>query len=186
MLSRKNLTAWCSTLRSQPKRKTSSICSPLVIAPKATAPLIRFCGDYHKISEFISIPKHPIPVVAHELTKASQFKVFVNLDTTNSLHSIPRWIVDWLSRPDANVGIKPILVHLSDPNLVHPPDPNLADFKFGKLTPTLHPVAWPYLTRPRLVPSTRPYKKSTEGVAVIMVPQQPCTAKHRTRFQHLN
>ena len=123
-MSRKNLTAWCSTLRSQPKRKTSSICSPLVIAPKATAPLIRFCGGYHRINEFISIPKHPIPVVAHELTKASQFKVFVNLDTTNSFHSIPRWIADWLSRPDANVGIKPNLIHPIKSNLTHPIDPN--------------------------------------------------------------
>ena len=50
--------------------------------------------------------------------------------------------------------------------------PNLA-----KLTLTLHPVAWPFLTRPRHVSSTRSYKQSTEGVAVIMVPQQPCTAK---------
>ena len=72
-----------------PRANTSSICSPLVIAPKATAPCIRFCGNHHRINEFISIPKHPIPVVAHELTKASQFKVFVILDMTNSSHSIP-------------------------------------------------------------------------------------------------
>ena len=72
-----------------PRENTSSICSPLVIAPKATAPFIRFCGDYRRINEFISIPQHPIPVVQHELAKASQFKVFVDLDMTNSFHQIP-------------------------------------------------------------------------------------------------
>ena len=68
---------------------TSRICSPLVIAPKATAPFIRFCGDYRRINEYISIPHHPIPVVVHELAKAAKFKVFVDLDMTNSFHQIP-------------------------------------------------------------------------------------------------
>ena len=72
-----------------PRENTSPICSPLVIAPKATAPFIRFCGDYRRINEFIAIPQHPIPVVAHELAKAAQFKVFVDLDMTNSFHQIP-------------------------------------------------------------------------------------------------
>ena len=71
------------------EKNTSPIASPLVIAPKATSPFIRFCGDYRRINEFITIPQHPIPVVAHELTKASQFKVFVDLDMTNSFHQIP-------------------------------------------------------------------------------------------------
>jgi len=68
---------------------TSAIASPLVIAPKATSPFIRFCGDYRAINEYISIPKHPIPVVQHELTKAARFRVFVDLDMTNSFHQIP-------------------------------------------------------------------------------------------------
>ena len=68
---------------------TSPIASPLVIAPKATSPYIRFCGDYRRINDFISIPKHPIPIVPHELTKASQFKVFIDLDMTNSFHQLP-------------------------------------------------------------------------------------------------
>jgi len=41
----------------------SSIASPLVIAPKATAPFIRFCGDYREINKFIKIPQQPIPIV---------------------------------------------------------------------------------------------------------------------------
>ena len=68
---------------------TSPIASPLVIAPKATSPFIRFCGDYRQVNDFISIPKHPIPVVQHELAKASQFKVFLDLDMANSFHQIP-------------------------------------------------------------------------------------------------
>jgi len=67
----------------------SSIASPLVIAPKATAPFIRFCGDYREINKYIKIPQQPIPIVKHELTKAAKFKVYVDLDMANSFHQIP-------------------------------------------------------------------------------------------------
>ena len=67
----------------------SSIASPLVIAPKAAAPYIRFCGDYREINKFIKIPQQPIPIVKHELTKAAKFKVYVDLDMANSFHQIP-------------------------------------------------------------------------------------------------
>ena len=42
---------------------TSPIACPLVIAPKATAPFIRLCGDYRPINPYISIPQEPIPHV---------------------------------------------------------------------------------------------------------------------------
>ena len=67
----------------------SPIASPLVIAPKATAPYIRFCGDYRQVNDYITIPQQPIPIVQHELTKAARFKVFVDLDMANSFHQIP-------------------------------------------------------------------------------------------------
>ena len=67
----------------------SPIASPLVIAPKATAPYIRFCGDYRQVNEHIAIPQQPIPIVQHELTKAARYKVFVDLDMANSFHQIP-------------------------------------------------------------------------------------------------
>ena len=67
----------------------SPIASPLVIAPKATAPFIRFCGDYREVNKFIKIPQQPIPIVQHELVKAAKFKVFVDLDMANSFHQIP-------------------------------------------------------------------------------------------------
>ena len=67
----------------------SPIASPLVIAPKSTAPYIRFCGDYRKINEFIVIPQQPIPIVQHELVKAAKYCYFVDLDMANSFHQIP-------------------------------------------------------------------------------------------------
>ena len=72
-----------------PKVCTSPIASPLVIAPKATHPFIRFCGDYRRVNDYITIPQVPIPHVSHELVKASRFKFFIDLDMTNSFHQIP-------------------------------------------------------------------------------------------------
>ena len=39
----------------------SHIASPLVIAPKATAPYIRLCGDYREINKYIKCPADAIP-----------------------------------------------------------------------------------------------------------------------------
>ena len=68
---------------------TSPIACPLVIAPKATAPFIRLCGDYRPINPYISTPQEPIPHVQQSLAKAAGWKVFVDLDMTNSFHQIP-------------------------------------------------------------------------------------------------
>ena len=42
---------------------TSTIASPHVVAPKATAPFIRLCKNYRRINPFICIPQEPIPHV---------------------------------------------------------------------------------------------------------------------------
>jgi RNase H-like domain found in reverse transcriptase/Chromo (CHRromatin Organisation MOdifier) domain len=68
---------------------TSPIACPLVVAPKATAPFIRLCGDYRPVNPYISIPQEPIPHVQQALSKAAGWKVFVDLDMTNSFHQIP-------------------------------------------------------------------------------------------------
>ena len=68
---------------------TSPIACPLVVAPKATFPFIRICGDYRPVNPFIIIPPYPIPNVQHDLMKAAGFKIFVDLDMTNSFHQIP-------------------------------------------------------------------------------------------------
>ena len=67
---------------------TSTIASPRVVAPKATAPFIRLCGDYRQINPFICIPQEPIPHVQQDLAKATGWKFFVDLDMTNSFHQI--------------------------------------------------------------------------------------------------
>ena len=68
---------------------TSSIASPLVIAPKATAPFIRLCGDYRPVNPYVSVPQEPIPHVQQAIAKAAGFTIFVDLDMTNSFHQIP-------------------------------------------------------------------------------------------------
>ena len=67
---------------------TSSVASCLVIAPKATSPYIRFCGDYVAINNFIEIPHFPIPHVQRSLEKIMRFKIFLDFDWVNSFHQI--------------------------------------------------------------------------------------------------
>ena len=65
----------------------SPIASCLVIAPKATKPFIRFCGDYAVvINKFIITGHHPIPDVLKSLTKITGYKIFLDLDLANSFH----------------------------------------------------------------------------------------------------
>lgn len=67
---------------------TSPIASCLVIAPKATPPFIRFCGDYVDINKWIDIGHYPIPHIQRILEKISKFKVFLDMDMANSFHQI--------------------------------------------------------------------------------------------------
>ena len=67
----------------------SPIASCLVIAPKATEPFIRLCGDYREINQYVAIPHVYIPHVQRILEKAKEFSVLVDLDITNSFHQIP-------------------------------------------------------------------------------------------------
>ena len=71
------------------EKSTSPIACPLVVAPKATTPFIRLCGDYRPINAFITIPQEPIPHVQQSLAKAAGWKIFIDLDMTNSFHQIP-------------------------------------------------------------------------------------------------
>ena len=41
------------------------------------------------VNPFVSIPQEPIPHVQQALTKAAGWKIFVDLDMTNSFHQIP-------------------------------------------------------------------------------------------------
>ena len=68
---------------------TSPIACSLVVAPKATTPFIRLCGNYRPINPYMCIPQEPIPYVQQSLAKAAGLNVFVDLDMTNSFHQIP-------------------------------------------------------------------------------------------------
>eukprot|EP00981_Chlorochromonas_danica_P007576 scaffold1801_cov193-Ochromonas_danica.AAC.3 len=70
------------------KHSSSSIASCLVIAPKATAPFLRFCGDYVAINKYISTGHYPIPHVMRSLEKITQFAVFLDFDLANAFHQI--------------------------------------------------------------------------------------------------
>lgn len=66
----------------------SEVASPLVVAPKATTPFIRMCGDYVVVNRHLVIAHHYIPHVQYSLHKASGFSVFIDLDWTNAYHQI--------------------------------------------------------------------------------------------------
>jgi hypothetical protein len=63
----------------------SPIASCLIIAPKATTPFIRLCGDYVAINYHIEIGHYyPIPHVQQSLEKIITFMIFLELDWVNS------------------------------------------------------------------------------------------------------
>lgn len=68
------------------KPSDSPVASCLVIAPKATKPFIRFCGDYVQINKHILTGHYPIPHVQRSLEKIREFAVFIDLDLVNSFH----------------------------------------------------------------------------------------------------
>ena len=70
------------------QESTSPITSPIVVAPKATAPFVRICGDYRQVNKLIKVFNYPIPEVLKELHKAAQYSVFVDLDVRNAFHNI--------------------------------------------------------------------------------------------------
>ena len=66
----------------------SPIACPLVIAPKATAPFIRICGDYIWVNKYVRTGQYFIPHVMKALEKAAGFSYFIDLDLTNSFHQL--------------------------------------------------------------------------------------------------
>ena len=69
-------------------KSTSSIASPLVIAPKNTSPWIRFCGDHKWVNQYILPLQYHIPIPQDEIPKAARFKVFADIDLTNAFHQL--------------------------------------------------------------------------------------------------
>lgn len=72
------------------RKSRSPVASPLVFAPKATKPFIRTCGDYVYLNKFIENGHYNIPNVQNELrNKLVKFRIFLDIDMTNSFHQIP-------------------------------------------------------------------------------------------------
>ena len=67
---------------------TSPCASPIVLAPKATHPFERICGDYRRINQYIVIPQDVIPNVRKELEKTRGFHVYADMDYMNAFHQV--------------------------------------------------------------------------------------------------
>ena len=67
---------------------SSPIASPIVVAPKATPPYVRLCGDYRAVNKYVKSFHFPIPDVIKELHKAAGFTCFIDLDVKNAFHGI--------------------------------------------------------------------------------------------------
>ena len=68
---------------------TSPWAAPLVPASKNGPPYIRLCGDFKWVNPHIVMPQAYIPRVEYEIEKASNFRIFLDIDMTNAFHQFP-------------------------------------------------------------------------------------------------
>ena len=61
----------------------------MAVAPKATKPYIRLCGDYRIVNEHVEIGHTYIPNVRNELNRIIEYPIFLDIDLTNAFHQIP-------------------------------------------------------------------------------------------------
>ena len=71
------------------EKSDSPYSSPMVVAPKATDPFIRICGDFRLINKYIELSRAYIPNVLIELQKISKYSFFADIDMCNAFHQIP-------------------------------------------------------------------------------------------------
>jgi len=62
--------------------------SPLVVAPKATPPFIRLCGDYREVNKYIDGSHYPIPDIKKMLARLQGKRYYIDLDLTNAFHQV--------------------------------------------------------------------------------------------------
>ena len=67
---------------------SSEVSSPLVVAPKATAPYFRFCGDYVQVNKKISCPHGAKFNVRDKITQISGYSYFGEFDMKNAFHLV--------------------------------------------------------------------------------------------------
>lgn len=66
---------------------SSHVASPIVVAPKATKPFIRICGNFSKtVNPAIRMPIVDIPPIKPTLGRISEFRIFLDVDVTNAFH----------------------------------------------------------------------------------------------------
>jgi len=66
----------------------SPIASPLVVAPKDSAPYIRLCGDYRDVNRYIDGSHFPIPDIKKLISRLQGKKYYIDIDLTNAFHQI--------------------------------------------------------------------------------------------------
>ena len=59
-----------------------------MVAPKATFPFIRICGDYVWVNKWIKVGQYYIPLVMKEMEKAAGAKYYLDIDLTNAFHQL--------------------------------------------------------------------------------------------------
>ena len=79
---------WMRMLNYFYEKSVSPFASPIVIAPKATAPFWRICGDYRGLNKYVVVPQDVIPTVRREIEKTKGFSVFEDLDLANAFHQL--------------------------------------------------------------------------------------------------
>ncbi len=76
------------------RKSNSPVASNLVIAPKATPPYIRFCGNYIAIGKYLVTGHYPIPRVTQSLAKIVNYSIYLDFDMANSFH---QFVIDDIS-----------------------------------------------------------------------------------------
>ena len=70
------------------EKSESSVASKLVVAPKATTPFVRLCGDYSPINKFMLNEQFEIPLVEQEIQQIACNRLYANIDLTNAFHQL--------------------------------------------------------------------------------------------------
>ena len=70
----------------QLRPSNSPIASPIVVAPKATKPFIRFCYNLQKVNGWIKLGHYPIPIIRDAIDRIGAHAVFIDTDMKRSYH----------------------------------------------------------------------------------------------------
>lgn len=66
----------------------SEVTSNLVVAPKATDPFVRICGDYPWLKPYIETGHYPIPNPKLTLERTAKYPYYIDADMANAFHQL--------------------------------------------------------------------------------------------------